>query len=103
LSEIFECLEDFEDLEGFLGCIWIIVAATTLGGTLVELQLSEWTLFMKIKSNNSRSIGRFSVHLGFHNFFIVGCRICQALGRLTHIPSQDNIVVSILVEEYIGA
>ena len=43
----------------------VVVAATTLGDTLVELQLSEWTLFVKSKSNTSGSIVQFSSHLGF--------------------------------------
>ena len=81
----------------------MVVVATTLGNTLVELQLSEWTLFMKIKSNTSRSIVQFLASLGFHTNLIVRCRIFQDLGQLTHIPSQGNIVVSIGVEGYIGA
>ena len=43
----------------------VVVAATTLGDTLVELQLSEWTLFVKRKSNTSGSIVQFSANLGF--------------------------------------
>ena len=42
-----------------------VVAATTLGDTLVELQLSEWTLFVKSKSNPSGSIVQLSARLGF--------------------------------------
>lgn len=34
----------------------VIVAATTLGDTLVKLHLSEWTLFVRIKSNTSGGI-----------------------------------------------
>ena len=34
----------------------VFVAATTLGDTLVELQLSKWTLFVRSKSNTSGSI-----------------------------------------------
>jgi len=40
----------------------VVVAATTLGDTLVELQLYKWTFFMKGKSNTSRSIVEFSAH-----------------------------------------
>lgn len=77
--------------------IWrVIVANTTLGDTLVELQLSELTLFMEIKSNSSRSIVQFSIHLGFHTFLIVRCSIFQALGQSTHIPSQANTIISIV-------
>lgn len=43
----------------------MIVVATTLGDTLVELQLSEWTLFVKRKYNTFGSIFQFSIHLGF--------------------------------------
>jgi len=43
----------------------VVVSATTLGDTLVELQLSEWTLFVKRKSNTSGSIVQFSAHLDF--------------------------------------
>jgi len=59
----------------------VVVVATTLGDTLVELQLSEWTLFVKIKSNSSGSIVQFFVCLGFHTYLIVRYSICQALGR----------------------
>jgi len=34
----------------------VVVAATTLGDTLVELHLSEWTLLMNRKSNTSGSM-----------------------------------------------
>lgn len=34
----------------------VVVAAITLDDTLVEPQFFEWTLFVKIKSNTSRSI-----------------------------------------------
>ena len=34
----------------------VVVAATTLGDTLVELQCFEWTLSVKNKSNTSGSI-----------------------------------------------
>ena len=44
----------------------VVVVAATLGNTLVELHLFEWTLFVKRKSNSSGSIVQFSVHLGFH-------------------------------------
>ena len=43
----------------------VVVVATTLGDTLIELQLSEWTLFMKTMSNTSGSIVQVSSHLGF--------------------------------------
>ena len=79
----------------------VVVVATTLGDTLVELQLFEWTLFVKRKSNTSRSIVQFSVRLGFHTCLVVRCSTCQALGRLTHIPSQVNIFVLIRAEGYI--
>ena len=36
----------------------VVVAATTLGDTLVELHLFEWKLFMKSKSNTSGSIAQ---------------------------------------------
>jgi len=81
----------------------VVVAATTLGNTHVEFQFSEWTLFVKIKSNTSRSIAQFFVHLGFHTCLIVRCSIFQAFGHLTHIPSQANIVVLIGDEGYIDA
>jgi len=81
----------------------VVVAATTLGDTLVELQLSEWTLFVKTKSNTSGSIVQLFVHLGFHTYLIVGCSICQALSWLKHIPSQANTIISIGDEGYIGA
>lgn len=75
---------------------WMVVVPTTrLGDTLVELQLSKWTLFVKRKSNTSRSIVQLSVHLGFHTFLIIICSIFQALGWLTRITSQFNIVVLI--------
>ncbi len=46
--------------------IWrVVVATTTLGNTLVELQLFEWTLFLENKSNSSRSIVQPSAGLGF--------------------------------------
>ena len=73
----------------------VVVVSTTLGDTLVELELSEWTLFVKIKSNTSGSIVQFFVHLGFHTFLIVICSICQALGQSSQIPSQENTIVSI--------
>ena len=44
----------------------VVVVATTLGDTLVELQLSKWTLFVRRKSNTFESIVQFSVCLGFH-------------------------------------
>ena len=81
----------------------MVVVATTLGDTLVELQLSEWTLFVKINSNTSGSIVQFSAPVGYHTSLIVRCSICQDFGRLKHIPSQGNTVVSIGVEGYIGA
>ena len=43
----------------------VVVATTTLCDTLVELQLFEWTLFIKRKSNTFKSIVQFSIHLGF--------------------------------------
>jgi len=43
----------------------VVVAAKTVGETLVEIYLSEWTLFMKNKYNTSGSIVQFSAHLGF--------------------------------------
>ena len=76
----------------------VVVAATTLGDTLVELQLFEWILFMKSKSNTYGSIIQFSAPLGFPTSLIVRCSICQDLHRLTHILSQGNTIFSIGVE-----
>jgi len=61
--------------------------------TLVELQLSKWTLFVKIKSHTSKSIVQFSIPLGFQSGLIERCSIFQALGWLTHIPRQANTIV----------
>ena len=44
----------------------VVVATTTLGDTLAKLQVSESTLFVKIKSNTSGSIVQFSVILLSH-------------------------------------
>ena len=81
----------------------MVVAATTLEDTLVELHLSKWAVFVKSKFNTSESIVQFSVHLGFHTCLIVRCIFCEDLGRSTHILRQANIVVSIGDEGYIGA
>jgi len=43
----------------------VVIATNSLGDTLVELQHSEWNLFMKRKSNTLRSIVQLSAHLGF--------------------------------------
>jgi len=42
-----------------------VLATTTLGDTLVELQLSKWILFVKNKSNTSGSIVQLLACLGF--------------------------------------
>lgn len=81
----------------------MVIATTTPGDTMVELQLFEWTLFMKRKFNTFGSIVQFTGHLGFHTCFIVRCTIYQALDQLTYIPSEANRVVSILDKGYIGA
>ena len=58
---------------------------------------------MQNRFNSSRSIVHFLAPLGLHTSLIIRCSICQDLGRLTHIPSQGKIAVSIGVEGYIGA
>jgi len=70
-TNIEACELDEEKLEGRLQNeskekFWrVVVAATTLDDTLLAFHLSEWTLFMKINSNTSRSIVEYSVRLGF--------------------------------------